>query len=736
MLAIAALLVAALAVPAGAAAERVARPRLLVRRHGNTEVQVVIGVGWRNQTELDQFLIDVADPRSADFNRYLTAQAFESRFGPTSHTRAAIKTRLRERGFTSIDTATSSTLFTAVAPTDATLPTRFISAADLLDGAQIPLAAMAVSAPGQSGSSRAPSVELRPPTIGPSLPPQEGGPFRPDDIARIYGFDRLYGGGISGTDDRGSTIAIATALDLDRDALQRFWREVGIDRTMDSIEVIPVNGPLATTHTETTLDTEWASAMAPGARILVYAAADTSTAAFLQVYDRIVRDNRAAVMTTSWGLCEREVPSAMRQQAHAIFQRAAAQGITTIAASGDNGAFDCGDASPGVSFPASDPLVLAVGGTSVHDEGGGVSESAWQGSGGGWSSAWSAPPWQMMVATGRVMADVAFNADPGSGFLAYVDGGWWNFGGTSVSAPCWAALVALINQRRVEAGRDTLGLAAPALCEIAHSPALVSHALRDVMTGHNNGFPATPGWDFPTGWGTPQASNLAEALATWDPPADPSGATSESLVFTPGAAGSTGAILARFAHRCMTKMLQLRARGVPPGSYVLEMDAQPLASFDVGSDVAVLDLVGVDPHGHVLEVRDANQTVLFSADWPASPSPPLQLRVPLLNTGVLDGAIGMVTYRRSGGREQFAVVVRGVPAGTYAVRVGAEQIGSLTINPGQRGARVAFDSAGVSGRAVGVSPLCTVVAVLSNEELILRTRSTAFTVESCPARSQ
>ena len=88
---------------------------------------------------------------------------------------------------------------------------------------------------------------------------------------------------------------------------------------------------------ETTLDVEWASAMAPGSRVLVYAGTDASSTTLLRAYDRIVSENRAAVLTTSWGRCETDYPRAYLNLVDAVFLRAAAQGITVIAASGDAG---------------------------------------------------------------------------------------------------------------------------------------------------------------------------------------------------------------------------------------------------------------------------------------------------------------------------------------------------------------------------------------------------------------
>ena len=91
----------------------------------------------------------------------------------------------------------------------------------------------------------------------------------------------------------------ALAVDSTK-AVTAFWHAFGIDRPADLLEVIPVGGTPNRTIDETVLDVEWAGAMAPESRLLVYEGADSYVSTFTQVYDRIVSDSRAAVMTVSW----------------------------------------------------------------------------------------------------------------------------------------------------------------------------------------------------------------------------------------------------------------------------------------------------------------------------------------------------------------------------------------------------------------------------------------------------
>ena len=117
-------------------------------------------------------------------------------------------------------------------------------------------------------------------------------------------------------------------------------------------------------------------------------------------------------------------------------------GIVYFASSGDDGT--------GASWPASSPNVIAVGGTTVKLNANGTlkSETAWNGSGGGVSAYEKAPAYQagysIPKANGmRAIPDVAYDADPNSGFPVMNRGGWETIGGTSAGAPQWAAIASL-----------------------------------------------------------------------------------------------------------------------------------------------------------------------------------------------------------------------------------------------------------------------------------------------------
>jgi subtilase family serine protease len=203
------------------------------------------------------------------------------------------------------------------------------------------------------------------------------------------------------------------------------------------------------------------------------------------------------------------------------------QHVTVVASSGDTGAISHNGPPRQVSVPASDPLALAAGGTTLDaasPAGTYLGEMAWNdgddASGGGYSSLFSRPAYQDGVARGgatRGVPDVAANADSSTAMaLEYSDGEFRPASGTSASAPLWAGVIALADQ---QAGQH-LGFVNPAIYAIARSRAY-HQAFHDVITGDNSvlwptgvfvGYNGGPGWDPVTGWGSPDAQYLVPLL--------------------------------------------------------------------------------------------------------------------------------------------------------------------------------------------------------------------------------
>jgi kumamolisin len=271
---------------------------------------------------------------------------------------------------------------------------------------------------------------------------------------------------------------------------------------------------------EVLLDIEVVGSVAPGAKIVVYFAPNTSQG-FQDALTSAIHDNtnKPSVISISWGSAESTWTAQSMIAFDSAAQDAAALGVTICAASGDNGSGDgVNDGANHVDFPASSPHVLACGGTSLQSSNGAItSETVWndgaQGgaSGGGYSNQFPLPAWQANDTVkppangGRGVPDVAGDADPQTGYHVLVDGKSMVIGGTSAVAPLWSGLIALLNQKL---GKP-LGFLQPALYGLPQG----IEAFNDITKGSNGAFSAGPGWDATTGLGSPSGEKLLNALS-------------------------------------------------------------------------------------------------------------------------------------------------------------------------------------------------------------------------------
>jgi hypothetical protein len=354
-----------------------------------------------------------------------------------------------------------------------------------------------------------------------------------DQLAKAYSVTSLYTSGHNGA---GTTIALfelANWSASDVDAFQKCYQ------TSASVTSIKVDGgATGTPDIEPTGDIQTAIGLAPAAHILVYEAPLASYAkSTIDEFTKIVDDDKASVLSTSWGFCESFVnqlsPSLISSE-DTIFQQAAAEGITVFAAAGDTGSEDCYKQSTSmkqlsVIDPGSQPLVTAVGGTNLTAIGPPPAETVWNtpndgAGGGGISTVWKMPPWQVgpgvisqystkpcpHTATSycREVPDVSASAATAHGYLLQFGSTWILKGGTSFAAPLWAGLLADID---TPAGRQ--GFLNPRLYT------LPAGTLNDIVSGNNDYtgthqglYPATSGFDMASGLGSPNAAKLATAL--------------------------------------------------------------------------------------------------------------------------------------------------------------------------------------------------------------------------------
>jgi subtilase family serine protease len=286
--------------------------------------------------------------------------------------------------------------------------------------------------------------------------------------------------------------------------------------------------------TEEVEDTEIVHAIAPGAAldvILVPANATASAANFTAAVTGTIHaaiTQNAAVVSVSGSKGEHFFTPAQVARLHAALQQAADRHVTVVTSSGDTGVISDNGPPVQVSLPASDPVVLGVGGTALNAStltGAYHGEMAWnadtEASGGGYSSLFPRPAYQdgvPRIGRMRGVPDVAADADASTAMALLFSGGvLYPAQGTSAATPLWAAVIALADQ---DAGHH-LGFVNPAIYAIARSPAY-HRAFHDVVTGDNSvlwptgvfaGYEAGPGWDPVTGWGSPDAQFLVPLLA-------------------------------------------------------------------------------------------------------------------------------------------------------------------------------------------------------------------------------
>jgi uncharacterized delta-60 repeat protein len=347
--------------------------------------------------------------------------------------------------------------------------------------------------------------------------------FTPSQIQKAYGFSNIKLGNIGG-DGTGQTIAIVDAYDdpnIQSD-LNTFDTQFGLP----SATVTRVNQTGGTSYpptdfsgnweTEESLDVEWAHAIAPGAQLLLVEANTNANDDLMTAV--LYAAKHASVVSMSWG-----GPEYADQLGLTNDGRFNVPGVTFVASSGDTGA--------PASWPATSPNVLAVGGTSLILDANNnwSSESAWTGSGGGPSAREAQPSYQSGVVTQTTMRgspDVAYDADPNTGFAVYdsfpVNFGntvqnWTQIGGTSAGAPQWAALIAIANQGRVLSGQPVLDSTGPQKLLTAVYATANRPDFRDITTGASTGSPsysAAPGYDLATGIGSPRADLVVASLVS------------------------------------------------------------------------------------------------------------------------------------------------------------------------------------------------------------------------------
>ena len=343
-------------------------------------------------------------------------------------------------------------------------------------------------------------------------------PYLVNEILKAYNADGLS---LTG---KGQTIAILIDTHPDPSDLQAFWTANGLSTTIGQFTMINVaGGPLPPPEGEESLDAEWTSGVAPGAKVRIYASGSLRFVDLDRALDQIIADlpghPEMRQVSISLGLGERFMGGPQGEVAvqHQKFLRLAAAGVNVFVSSGDAGSNpdDSGHHATGptqAEYESSDPSVIGVGGTTLQlaANGGVASEAGWTSGGGGKSIFFPRPAWQKgkgVSGSKRLVPDVSLTADPNFGALVILQGKRMQFGGTSWSAPVWAGFCALLNEARQKSKKAALPFLNPLLYPLIGTP-----AFRDITSGSNGAFAAKKGYDMVTGIGVPNMKELVSAL--------------------------------------------------------------------------------------------------------------------------------------------------------------------------------------------------------------------------------
>jgi len=595
--------------PLGVAVPARSPLQLLGAAAASQPVEFDVVLPLSNGAGLDQLLAQLNDPTSPQYHRWLTPASFAAQFGPSAPLLNRAAAQLRALGFTVTPQARSLHVSGNAAQVNAGFSVSLQVAIDpvgrprLVAGAPIALppglagTGILVPAfhPGRSDANplvlRAAFGYARRSTSGYGSQAAGSSTYLFNDLKQAYGYPsyQATAGAASGAahlDGTGSTVAVIMSSDVQDSDVALLFDSDNFKATSGQaadpaiFARRPVNGgPVATTDAtsaeEATLDVEQVLGGAPGAHVILYDTPDLSDQSLVSALIAVDNDNKADIVSMSYGQCELYYTAAynsgvdqtiMLQLYSELYKQGNAQGMTFVAGSGDSGGKGCmsadyfsgtgGSFVAGVSVPAADPNVTAVGGTNLvtaRSQGGSdssyVGENAYAdlepaldpygtgvaisggafGAGGGASTLFAKPAYQNLVSTGstnfRTVPDIGMEVggcpDDGSGScdstgllpgdtgqrssLAIVFGGAPDTViGTSAAAPELASAIALLVQTQGRQGNIN-----PYLYALAYRQAAGGGSYFHQNIPGNNGLTANSGlYNYTTGNGTPNVAAL------------------------------------------------------------------------------------------------------------------------------------------------------------------------------------------------------------------------------------
>ncbi len=527
----------------------------------NRELHVDFIFSSSNQPGLNQTLQNLYNPASPTYHKWLSPGQFQSQFGPQESVVSDFQTWLASRGIgpgkfdgfslsleapvSRVDDALGIQIYQyrqadsriVYAPREPPLVPRALSS-DLLG-------VLGLDDVTQIDSAN----DLSQVTLNSAFPnsPARSHVDATAAIGAYYGISGLNRAGLTGTGEKIAAVELAALEPSDITGFASGEENVG-QPISNSIYYESVDGGATYDFNndgtlEADMDVEELALYAPGATITSYQAPNSSIGQY-DDFAAIINSDAANVITTSWGECEYDANyDGESSSLDGLFQRAAAQGESVFAAAGDSGSEGCwlSDFIPNstqtyTTYPASDPYVTAVGGTTLSSSGEvvwnncegqvgtgcAVSNGGKGAGGGGVSHYWPRPSWQESFSTTywnsptppcgtycRAVPDLSANA--GSGYDIYYNGEWTTNAGTSAASPLVAGLFADIDQ----GCSGPIGNLNPGLYSYAQN-GIYGYGLNDITVGDNDltrsysppDYQAYSGYDLASGLGSPIAQGL------------------------------------------------------------------------------------------------------------------------------------------------------------------------------------------------------------------------------------
>jgi subtilase family serine protease len=517
--------------------------RDLGRAPASLGVRIAVVLKYHRDAELEWLTQAQADPGSPLFHRFLTTDQFNNYFSPTPAEYGRVVSSLQRGGFTITNTFQNRTVVDAVAA--APVAARYFSTDihRVLTGdgrrtytnvrpgivppeiRELVLTVQGLDAVGRMRPLIAFAPNARRHIVAPAESPDSTPILGPDGgygpLVFIRSYDLPASKGFTGAGRASGVATDADFLDSDLKAFVTYFR---LNRTgPPSKRVLVDGGPqpgLGPDSVETTLDVEQIVSIAPGTALYVYEVTydEPTNANFIDIFNKVVTDNKVDTLNSSYTYCETAIHRGYPEALNAVNKQGNALGITFHAAAGDSGSNSPGCNGVSIGTPVDTPHNVAIGGTTLSINGNGfeTGEVGWGGTGGGVSVLFKVPDYQLhvphVIARGRNIPDLAFDADGATGGAYYYGGAWSGpIGGTSMSSPIFGAALTEMNQvLKSRAGHFNVTLYKTWLAHgYGHG---ASAYFRDITQGSIPPYHAGPGYDQMSGIGAMLVNNFDKLL--------------------------------------------------------------------------------------------------------------------------------------------------------------------------------------------------------------------------------